>query len=154
MDIADRYFSIDGQIWHTARGAYVAADDADLVASGQTPHPAAAGEVRALLRANGLLGKAPPPPDAADVRAEAQRRIMALVGAATLDACFVKQLNALMRATELANMRAAGGVWTTAEAAEAAALQGMADAIKAIRAESNTMEASPPDDYLSDNRWP
>ena len=94
----------------------------------------------------------PPPPTIADVRNEAQRRIMALVGATSLDACMIKQLNAVMRATELTNIGQAN--WTPDQAAEAAALQGMADAIKAIRAASNAMEGDPPADYAADQNWP
>lgn len=89
-----------------------------------------------------------------DVRAEAQRRIIALTGATSLDGCLIKQLNALMRGTELVNKRASGGTLTAEEEAEAAALQAMADAVKAIRAASNAMESNPPSDYASDERWP
>lgn len=92
-------------------------------------------------------------PSAADVRAEAQRRIIALVGASSLDACVVKQLNALMRANELIKRRVWFGSLTAEEEAEAAALQELADRIEAIRAASNAMEASPPDDFASDARW-
>lgn len=95
----------------------------------------------------------PRQPTADDVRAEAQRRIIAATGAASFEACIVKQMNALMRATELANKRAAGGTLTDAETAEAAALQGLADQIKALRAKSNAMEGNPPADYRSDSRW-
>jgi len=96
----------------------------------------------------------PNAPTADDVRAEAQRRIVLLTGAASLDACLIKQLNASMRATELVNIKASGGTLTAEQDAEAAALQAFADAIKAIRAASNAMEASPPVDYASDARWP
>lgn len=92
-------------------------------------------------------------PTPADVRAEAQRRIIALTGAADFNGCIVKQLNASMRATELTNKRAMGSGWTPEEAAEAAALQALATAIKAIRSRSNAMEPSPPDDYADDARW-
>lgn len=91
-------------------------------------------------------------PTIEDVRNEAQRRIMALVGATSLDACVFKQLNALMRATELTNIGQAN--WTPEQAAEAAALQGMEDAIKAIRAASNAMEGNPPADYQDNANWP
>jgi hypothetical protein len=87
------------------------------------------------------------------VRAEAQRRIIALVGATSLDGCLIKQLNASMRATELVNKRSLGQALSDAEEAEAAALQTMADAIKLIRARSNAMEGSPPADYRDDARW-
>ncbi len=94
-----------------------------------------------------------PLPTANDVRAEAQRRIIRLVGATDITGCLIKQLNASMRATELTNKIATGGTLTTDEAAEAAALKGLADAIKAIRAASNAMEAEPPADYAADGRW-
>lgn len=94
------------------------------------------------------------PITANDVRYEAQRRIMALVGAQDINACIVKQLNALMRATELSNKQASGATWTEGESAEAAFLQSMADAIKAIRAASNVMEPDPPIDYVDDIHWP
>ena len=96
----------------------------------------------------------PDAPTADDVRAEAQRRIMLLAGAASLDACLIKQLNASMRATELVDIKASGGTLTPEQQAEATALHAFADAIKAIRAASNAMEASPPVDYASDARWP
>lgn len=93
-------------------------------------------------------------PSADDVRAEAQRRIVELVGARDLNGCLVKQLNMQMRATELTSKRALGQELTADELAEAARLQAAADAIKAIRAASNAMEAAPPDDYASNGRWP
>lgn len=96
----------------------------------------------------------PPPPTAADVRGEAQRRIIAATGATDMTSCLTKQLNAQMRAAELINKKADGGTLTEAEAAEAAALQAFADTIKAIRASSNAMEADPPSDYADDARWP
>lgn len=88
------------------------------------------------------------------IRAEAQRRIVALTGAADLQSCLIKQLNAQMRATELVNKRALGAVLSEAEEIEAAALQALADGIKAIRAASNELEADPPQDYADDAHWP
>lgn len=96
----------------------------------------------------------PPPPTADSVRAEAQRRIIALTGATDINSCFAKQLNAQMRATELTLVRALGGTWTPEQAAEAASLQALADTIKAIRAASNVMEPNPPSDYTSNSHWP
>lgn len=95
-------------------------------------------------------------PTADDVRAEAQRRIIALTGTTDIIGCLIKQHNAQMRATELTLTQAQGGAWTEAEAAEAAALQGLADAIKAIRAASNVLEAMDPipSDYADNSRWP
>lgn len=89
------------------------------------------------------------------VRNECQRRIMLLVGTPNdLNRCLIKQLNALMRATELTNRQAIGEELSSAEQAEAAALQSLADAIKALRAASNVLEADPPDDYADDEHWP
>lgn len=88
-----------------------------------------------------------------DVRAEAQRRIIALCGARDFSGCLIKQLNAAMRATELVNKRASGGTLTDAETVEAAALQAMADGIKAIRAKSNILEVSMPPDFAADVHW-
>lgn len=88
------------------------------------------------------------------VRAEAQRRIVALTGAADLQSSVAKQLNALMRAMELTNKRTLGVTLTAEEEAEAAALQGLADSIKAIRAASNILGASMPEDVAADHHWP
>lgn len=87
------------------------------------------------------------------IKAEAQRRIVALTGAASLDACLIKQLNALMRATELTNKRAQGETLTAEEEIEASTLEGLAAAIKGIRAKSNALEANPPVDLTSDHHW-
>lgn len=94
------------------------------------------------------------PPDVDDVRAEAQRRIIALTGAQDIVGCLIKQHNAQMRATELTLIKAQGGAWTAEQADEAAALQGLADQIKAIRAASNALEANPPADYAANKYWP
>lgn len=96
-----------------------------------------------------------PPITAAQVKAEAQRRIILMTGAPDFNSCIVKQLNALMRVGELNNKLAMGDTLTEAEAVEAVALQAMANAIKAVRASSNTIEAlSPiPADYADNARW-
>lgn len=90
-----------------------------------------------------------------DVRAEAQRRIVAITGAGDLTGCMIKQLNANMRANELNNKLATGGTLDAGEQAEAAALQALANAVKAIRAKSNILEVSDPipGDYTDDNWW-
>ena len=87
-----------------------------------------------------------------EVRAEAQRRIIALTGARDMEHCIVRQLNALMRAGELVRKEAMSGL-TPEEAVEAGQLQGLADGVKAIRAASNVMEPAPPADYDDDARW-
>ena len=94
-----------------------------------------------------------PAPTANDVRAEAQRRIIALVGATDLTACLIKQLNANMRANELNDFRHSRDL-SPEEVAEAAALRSLADKIKAIRAASNVLEPDPPVDYTADSHWP
>lgn len=93
-------------------------------------------------------------PVAADVKQEAQRRIVALVGAFSFEDCIVKQLNASMRANELNDIRHDRAL-TDAEAAEAAALRALAAAIKAIRTKSNEIEAMNPipADFTENSRW-
>lgn len=89
------------------------------------------------------------------VKQEAQRRIIAITGASDIMSCLTKQLNAQMRAAELSNIKAEGGQLTAEQEAEAAALQALADSIKAIRAKSNEIEALDPipADYAADARW-
>lgn len=97
----------------------------------------------------------PPEPAAHDVKREAQRRIMALVGVADMQSCLIKQLNATMRAIELTNKRASGFTLTEGEESEALALQALANSIKAIRAKSDVIEALAPipADYADNSRW-
>ena len=97
-----------------------------------------------------------PRPDAdirSGIKAEAQRRIVALTGATDLNSCLVKQLNALMRGTELTNKKASGGTLTAGEEAEATLLQGLAGQIKAIRARSDALEVTMPVDFTADSHW-
>lgn len=136
----------DGRIWSSAAGAFV-----DMSDPARTYEIDGIESLHRLLSSHGLTS---PLVTADDIRAEAQRRIIALTGASDLDTCMIRQLNALMRAAELTNKRVAGLALTDDEEEEAAALQALADAIKAIRAASNAMEASPPDDYLDAARWP
>lgn len=91
----------------------------------------------------------------AHVKAEAQRRIIVLTGATSLESCIVKQLNANMRANELNNKRVSGETLTQQEEDEAQALRDLALAIKLIRAKSNDLEAmSPiPADYAANIYW-
>jgi hypothetical protein len=107
--------------------------------------------------ANGITREweeADPDPAIEDVRAEAQRRIIKVMNARDFDHCLVKQLNALMRAQELAMIKASVGSWTAEQTAEAAALQTYADVVKAIRAASNVLEVSLANDYRNDSHWP
>lgn len=89
------------------------------------------------------------------VKAEAQRRIIALTGASDIMNCLIKQHNASMRAIELNDKRLSNGALTAQEEAEAQALRDLAAAIKAIRAASNVLEAMAPipADYESDTYW-
>ena len=98
----------------------------------------------------------PRPLTADSVRAEAQRRIIAMVGARDIMHCLIKQHNAQMRATELTLKKAENIALTAEEEAEAAMLQGIADTIKAIRAASNVLEVMDPTpaDYADDKHWP
>ncbi len=95
----------------------------------------------------------PPDPTANDVRVEAQRRIVALVGATDVQSCLIKQLNANMRANELNDIQHSREL-TVEEAAEANALRSLAIQIKAIRAASNVLEPNPPQDYTDEKYWP
>lgn len=109
-------------------------------------------ELNDVLSRYGLRG---PLVTTAHVKAEAQRRIVVVTGAADIQSCLIKQLNANMRANELNDKRLSGGELTTEEAAEAAALRGLAENIKSIRAASNEIEAMTPipADYADDSRW-
>lgn len=86
----------------------------------------------------------PDPVTVAQIKAEAQRRIIARTGASNFDECVVKQLNAQMRATELVNKKASGATYTDADRSEEASLQALADAIKLIRTKSNEIERMDP----------
>lgn len=89
-----------------------------------------------------------------EVRAECQRRIMIVTGTPNdFQRCMVKQLNALMRATELVNKKTLGEELTESEQAEEQILIKLANAIKALRAKSNILEADPPSDYTDDKYW-
>jgi hypothetical protein len=136
----------ESRAWSSAQNAYVQSWDSarmTRIASEQT--------LSEVLRPYGLRG---PYISADDVRTEAQRRIIALTGTTDIVGCLIKQHNAQMRATELTLIKATGGTWTAEQAAEAAALQGMANAIKAIRAASNVLEATLPANYEEDIHWP
>jgi len=91
-------------------------------------------------------------PTAHDVRAEASRRLQALVNAR--DAAHLEMIlvNGTREAVRLLRKGAAN--WTTEETARAATLESLDASVEAIRAASNVMEASPPDDYADDSRWP
>jgi hypothetical protein len=97
----------------------------------------------------------------AAVKAEAQRRIVALTGRLQLIDCMIKQSNANMRANELNDKRILflkeqGEDLTAAEELEATALRNLADAIQAIRAASDVVELMDPIplDYTDNRYWP
>lgn len=90
---------------------------------------------------------APEKVTASDIKAEAERRILRI-------APEWRQRNAIARGLELLEKRDGGTALTAAEEAERAAIQGMWSAIKAIRARSDELERTLPDDYQDDARWP
>lgn len=93
----------------------------------------------------------PDTPTADDVRAEAQRRMIALVAARDAAHLSLIIANGTREAVRLLRRQAS---WTEQDAARAATLQAVDEAIEAIRAASNAMEPSPPADYADDARWP
>lgn len=92
-------------------------------------------------------------PSAADVREEAQRRMMLLVGARDADHLDVLVSNGTREAVRLLRLKSSR-VWTSEEAQRAALLEATDAAIEAIRAASNALEPNPPADYAADARWP
>lgn len=89
-----------------------------------------------------------------EVKAEAQRRIVALTGATDIVAAIIKQLNALMRSTKLVNAKAEGKPLSDAQKAEATQLEAFSDAIELIRRRSNELEAMDPiPNDFTDNKW-
>ena len=90
------------------------------------------------------------------VKAEAQRRIIAITGASDLTSCLIKQLNANMRANELNDIQHSRAL-TAEEEAEANAFRGLAAVVKGIRAASDALESMNPipSDYATnDSYWP
>lgn len=87
------------------------------------------------------------PVTADDVKAEAYRRIVAVVPE-------YRQRNLIARATEL--LRKGVDNWTADEQAEWDAGQAIWDQVKAIRAASDAIEAMDriPQDYAADKHWP
>lgn len=91
---------------------------------------------------------AAPPTTAADIKAEAARRIMTRYPE-------WKQRNMTARGVELLHIQA-GRSWTPDEQAEADALQAAWDWIGSVRAASDTLEAAQPipADWRDDPHWP
>jgi hypothetical protein len=132
-----------------AKASTIITDDGHIV-------PADPGNIdyQALLASGvGIAPFAPPPPTAADVRAEAARRMQLLVGARDARHLDVIVSNGTREAIRLLRLRAERE-WTAEEGTRAAQLQQLDTAIDAIRAASNAMEAEPPADFASDARWP
>jgi len=139
------YVTDDDQTWDVMTRSWIGGR-----AENVTDEVATIDAARVFLRGN----YHPHPPGADDVRAEAQRRIIALTGATSLIETIVKQSNANMRANELNDKRINGDVLTAQEQAETDGLRALADAIKAIRAASNVMEPNPPANFTDDSNWP
>ncbi len=94
-------------------------------------------------------------PTADDVRAEAQRRMMVLVGARDADHLEIIITNGLREASRLLRKEVDGVTLSADEQSRKVVLQQIDAALEAIRAASNTLEVmSPiPDDYADDVRW-
>lgn len=95
----------------------------------------------------------PPPPDADDVRAEASRRMQSLLGARDARHLEIVVANGTREAVRLLRLRD-DRPWTAEEAARAAGLAAVDQALESIRNASNALEAAPPADYASDHHWP
>lgn len=93
----------------------------------------------------------PSTPTADDVRGEASRRMIALVGARDANHLQIILANASREAIRL--LRKGPENWSTEEAARAAALEAADAAIEHIRARSNAMEPNPPLNYAEDINW-
>lgn len=146
-DPTDWYFLLpDGRIYSTARRGFVDVGDGEATSM-----------IDSVARIIEVLGRAGVPQlaplNAWHVRAECQRRILALMGARDLQHCIIKQLNANMRANALNDKQARGETLTAQEQAEAATLRALAAAIEGLRACSNAMEPDPPADYSDNARW-
>lgn len=113
-------------------------------------------------RVNVLVSSVPitTPVTAGEVRAEAQRRMLLLLGARDPEHLAVLISNGLREQGRLqaARMGVPGVVAArdlTPEETERAQVLWAADvAIEAIRAASNAMESDPPSDFDDDARWP
>lgn len=136
-----------GMAWSSAATAYVDVASADPARSTRIASEA---ELADVLRRYGLRG---PLVTADDVRAEASRRMQALVGARSAAHLDMIVANGTREAVRLLRFKAERP-WTAEEAARAAELEQLEAAIEAIRAASNLMEPAPPADYADDSHWP
>lgn len=133
--------------WSSAANAWVPASDAPPDRLTRIPSVA---ELDAVLRARGLPG---PVATAADVRAEASRRMSALLGARDAAHLDILIANGTREAIRLLRIRE-DRPWTPEESAREATLRAVDAAIEAIRAASNALETNPPADYRDDAHWP
>ncbi len=88
-----------------------------------------------------------------DVRAEASRRMQALVGARDAEHLAIIVANGSREAIRLLKIRV-DREWTAAEQVRADELDALETAIEAIRKASNILEPAPPEDYADDRWWP
>jgi hypothetical protein len=147
----DWYWVVAGdatQAWSSAASAFVPIDDA---MPGRITRIAALADLDEVLRRMALVS---PIVTATDVKAEARRRLIDLMGARDLTDCLVKQINAQARLAALINAKASRAL-TADEAQEVASLRLIANVVSAIRAASNRLEAmSPlPVNYRDDQWW-
>lgn len=156
-DPSDHYWiiSASGDVYHSARREIVDPEDASFAAW------LAAGRIATRIATTGELAdvlkrQAPQcgsfvlcAPTAADVKAEAYRRIVAIVPE-------WKQRNLLAQATLLDKQIADGTPLTTPQQAEWDAGEAIWDQIAAIRAASDVIEAMDPipPDFQDDSYWP
>ena len=101
----------------------------------------------------------PSAPAAEEVRAEARRRIMALMNARDERHLQSLILDVTREAVRLQNKKLkyiedrSNPGWTAREAARAAELEKLDRAIEALRTRSAEMEENPPVDYADDRYW-
>ncbi|MCH2242842.1 MAG: hypothetical protein MK041_13165 [Aquabacterium sp.] len=126
---------------------YVERKNGKIVSVYENPQPGFADEFLAETHADMVVFRSPPV-TVQQVKAEAGRRILEI-------APEWKQRNLTARAAEFALKLADGGSLDAAEGLERDAGQEIWDAIKAIRAKSNEIEAMNPipTDYADDGRW-
>ena len=93
-----------------------------------------------------------PRPTADDVRTEASRRMQALVGARDARHLELIITNGTREAVRLLRQRNEKP-WSKIDTARADNLAAVDQAIEAIRAASNALEAEPPVDFADDRHW-
>lgn len=87
-----------------------------------------------------------------DIRMEARRRIMILLGARDPKHLDILISNGAREAIRL--LRKPEANWTLEETASARKLEQIDTAIQAISTASNVLEAAPQEDYADDRHWP